>query len=605
MGQNLLSGLESVLGSDGIFGSVMGDFDIGSLTKDAKIFGFTLGDVAGDAASKAMDDDMKSTIDYWTNLASIDNSPAFTQSKGLAKGNEAWTKWTNDKGEKFASKDEAAQYKLDKYMKETYGKTSVGYQSILDYLGITEMLDGATGDLDESLLGAADSLGELGNEADNTKSKFEEFTDNLRDSIANSLNIFDEVSEQEEISSEEMLDRMWENTRRVGQWARQISELAARGMSEGLLNELKDLGPQGAAKVDAFARMTQEQLMEANRLYADAAAMPDAATREIVQAYRDAGYNASLGFVDGIDTSLAKDAMTEMGNEGLDGLKTSLDSHSPSRETMKIGEFATEGFTIGMTDAKSQGLINKATKIVASLLMNGLRNDINPNKLRTVGENCMDGLVAGFNYKLPSTISRIQAIATQILSRFAQIFKINSPSKVFEEFGEMTMLGFSNGMDEGQSDVVSTTDKTANDILDAMKANIASITDGWSEDSAYEPVIRPVFDMSSISQGYSDIQTWFANAQGLNLNGNLSRLTPTTREDDANTNQMLIDAINNLNNDDVVDELVALRNDISNLQSAMTNLQVVMNTGALVGQIIEPVDNALGAKALRNQRGRY
>jgi hypothetical protein len=571
----------------------LGSVDLKSFAKKLGVDAKSLGSVLGTLTGVSFGEDYEDTLDYYMEdaMKKIYDKTGQWQYK--------WQTFKNEQGERIYSS--AEQY-ANAMMDEAGGKTSFALTKLADFLGINL-------DIDDALKDVTSSLGDFGNtatdSANKANSKFKEFYTNLRDSIKNGLNIFDEVSEQEEIASEEMLNRMWENTRRVGQWARQISELAARGMSEGLLNELKDLGPQGAAKVDAFARMTQEQLMEANRLYADAAAMPDAASREIIQSYKDVGYDASLGFVQGIDTEIAKVKMEEMGNEGLDGLKTSLDSHSPSRETMKIGEFATEGFTIGMTDAKSQSLINKATKIVASLLMNGLRNDINPNKLRTVGENCMDGLVAGFNYKLPSTISRIQAIATQILSRFAQIFKINSPSKVFEEFGEMTMLGFSNGMDEGQSDVVSTTDKTANDILDAMKANIASITDGWSEDSAYEPVIRPVFDMSSINQGYSDIQTWFANAQGLNLNGNLSRLTPTTREDDANTNQMLIDAINNLNNDDVVDELVALRNDISNLQSAMTNLQVVMNTGALVGQIIEPVDNALGAKALRNQRGRY
>ena len=137
-----------------------------------------------------------------------------------------------------------------------------------------------------------------------------------------------------------------------------------------------------------------------------------------------------------------------------------------------------------------------------------------------------------------------------------------------------------------------------------MKEQIAAITNGWTEDNVYEPVIRPVFDMTSIDQGYNDIQSWFANAQGVNLNGSISRLTPT-RNEDTLQNQMLLDAVKNINNDDVVAELGNLRNDISNLQSAITHMQVVMNTGALVGQIVDPLDNALGMKSLMNTRGRY
>jgi uncharacterized phage infection (PIP) family protein YhgE len=137
-----------------------------------------------------------------------------------------------------------------------------------------------------------------------------------------------------------------------------------------------------------------------------------------------------------------------------------------------------------------------------------------------------------------------------------------------------------------------------------MKANIAAVANGWSEDNVYQPVIRPVFDMDAISQGYSDIQSWFANSQGINLNGSISRLTPTTREDDMST-QQIIDAINGINNDDVVNEIGALRDDISTLQSAITRMQVVLNTGALVGQLVEPMDKALGNRVLTNTRGRY
>jgi hypothetical protein len=173
-----------------------------------------------------------------------------------------------------------------------------------------------------------------------------------------------------------------------------------------------------------------------------------------------------------------------------------------------------------------------------------------------------------------------------------------------EDLGYNAMAGFGNGMEEGSEEVTDITDQSANDILNQMKANIAAVANGWSEDNVYQPVIRPVFDMDAINQGYSDIQSWFANSQGINLNGSISRLTPTTRDEDAST-QQVIDAINRINNDDVVREIGALRDDISQLQSAMTNLQVVMNTGALVGQLVEPIDRALGSKALYNSRGRY
>ena len=67
----------------------------------------------------------------------------------------------------------------------------------------------------------------------------------------------------------------------------------------------------------------------------------------------------------------------------------------------------------------------------------------------------------------------------------------------------------------------------------------------------------------------------------------------------------LSEAIKGLNNDDVVAELESLRNDISGLQDAIKSMQVVLDSGELVGGIAEDMDTALGMRAIVNSRGRY
>ena len=582
---------------------VFGDFDVKNLdVKSLLNLGGDVGSIIGGAASEEIEKDAKATIQYWADEAKRIVNPSMYQYSG-GKSGFAWQDWTDEKGNKFGSFDEATQYKLDDYMNKTYGTNSVGRKSLLDYLGLSDLVEDSNAGIEESILGISDAMDGLGNSSDKSKSKFKDFVTNLHDSIKSGLDIFAEISEQEEISSEEMLDRMWENTRRVGQWATQIAQLAARGMSEGLLNELKDLGPQGAAKVDAFARMTQDQLMEANRLYADAAVMPDQATKTIVQSYANAGYNASLGFSEGVNVNAGDAAMQVLAQNALNSLEKELEIESPSKKTMKDGEYATQGLAKGIIDPSSQMFIKAAAAKISDILLKALQNNLRPDKLKTIGTQFMQGFNNGLDAPMSMIVAKVTAFASRILSVFGRILQIHSPSKAMEQLGEYTMEGFGLGMETGADTVEKTTENTANDILEQMKANIAAITDGWTEDNAYQPVIRPVFDMDALNQGYTDIQTWFANSQGLNLNGNISRLTPTTKEE-PNNNQQLIDAIKSIDNDKVVNELVALRSDISELQSAMTNLQVVMNTGALVGQILEPMDVALGAKAMRNQRGR-
>lgn len=575
--------------------NIIKSVDVKKLMKDLGVdyeTGFAL---LGKVTGQSFGEEYEKTLDYY-----MEDAMKMVYGKnGIYQ--QKWKSFLDDKGQQiYSSAEQYANAMMDKQTENT----SYAADKLSELWGINLDLNDVMKDGTDILGDLGSSLSGVGDEAGKTKSKFQEFTDSLKDSIKSSLNIFNEVTEDEMISPEEMLYRMEENTRKVGEWARNITILAARGMSEGLLNQLKDMGPEGAAKVKAFVNMTDEQLQIANRRYATSAALPDYATKEIVQSYKDAGFNASLGFANGIDSSAANDAMTELGTNSLDALKTELDEHSPSRKTEEMGKLAVEGLANGLKDQAAQNMIRSASKTIAGILLKSLKQDLRIDKLLPIGSDILNGIGMGVDKGTPTLLSKINSLASRILGAFAKVLVIHSPSKAMAELGEYAMEGFGEGMEDGSTNVESLSEKTANDILDAMKANIASVTDGWSEDNVYSPVIRPVFDMDAINQGYTDIQTWFANAQGLNLNGNISRLTPTSR-DETDTNQQLIDAIKSIDNDRVVDELVALRNDISDLQSAMSNMQVVMNSGALVGQIVDDMDRALGSKAILNSRGRY
>ena len=56
-------------------------------------------------------------------------------------------------------------------------------------------------------------------------------------------------------------------------------------------------------------------------------------------------------------------------------------------------------------------------------------------------------------------------------------------------------------------------------------------------------------------------------------------------------------------NVDIVMELRALREDMAVMGEEISNMQVVMDTGALVGATAGPMDKALGQRAVRFGRG--
>ena len=221
-----------------------------------------------------------------------------------------------------------------------------------------------------------------------------DFRDELAKSIKGSFNIFDDFQEEEEISTTKMLYNMAEQTKKVGRWANNLALLASRGMSEGLLESLRELGPQGAAKVEAFAKMSASELKKANNLYAASASVPTSAADKLVSAYAKAGYQTSLGFAEGIDPEAAADVMYQLGTTSLTSLQKSLGIHSPSKATYGVGVNTILGLSEGLGDpdalAELEGSIMTFGERVKEMFDEALSDVYLADKLYKVGSSLAD-----------------------------------------------------------------------------------------------------------------------------------------------------------------------------------------------------------------------
>jgi len=98
------------------------------------------------------------------------------------------------------------------------------------------------------------------------------------------------------------------------------------------------------------------------------------ALQGLVDKATEAGTNTAIGYANGIasNTDPAKTAGGNLGGAGLDGLNTTLDSGSPSRETYKIGGWFAEGMANGIKD--STYLITAAARAAAKAAMDAIKN---------------------------------------------------------------------------------------------------------------------------------------------------------------------------------------------------------------------------------------
>jgi hypothetical protein len=113
--------------------------------------------------------------------------------------------------------------------------------------------------------------------------------------------------------------------------------------------------------------------------------------------------------------------------------------------------------------------------------------------------------------------------------------------------------------------------------------------------SAQKPSVRPIVDLSGIQNGSNTISTMI-NGQRVtaaNLTGTLSTQIA------ASINAEQLDA----GIDRVVDVVKHLNDNVVALGNRVNHLQVIMDTGAVVGQLAGPMDSALGGIALYKRRG--
>lgn len=167
--------------------------------------------------------------------------------------------------------------------------------------------------------------------------------------------------------------------------------------------------------------------------------------------------------------------------------------------------------------------------------------------------------------------------------------EINSPSKVYYQYGEYIVQGLINGISQNTNGAVNSMTTLSDTVLAAFGNPFDYLSRIVNGDLVYDPSIRPVFDSSGLYRGASSINSMIGS-QTISVAGLTGKLATD------------IGALDK-SNLDVVNEIRALREDITTLGEEMAEMQIVMDTGALVGATVGPMDKALGAKSIRYRRG--
>lgn len=390
----------------------------------------------------------------------------------------------------------------------------------------------------------------------------------LEQTIQSQIDIFGKFNRDSDSTKEELLDNMRSQVAGIQAWGDDLELLASKSeLSDELLEHLRSLGQDGYGYVHEFTRMSGEELSEASMYFQQLQSLPQETSVRIADSLSSlrnafnvpidttgitdqaskAGENFAQGFANGIDTASANGKATELGNNSVNTLKASLDEHSPSKITEEVGL----NFTLG--------------------LVNGIEN----------------GTIL--------VLDAIKKLGESMLDEICEVLDINSPSKEMELVGKWSDKGLANGLLNSLHFVTDSAKTVGQTVLDSAKAGINSF---MSIDLNREitPRIAPVVSYAGIGpmNGYQRFDTF--NGYSRSMISSINALKDQ-KMNNIVTNKVKVD------NAEVVSAITDLRKDVNGLKDSMSNLQVVMDTGATVGALAPGIDRELGKKNIMTGRG--
>lgn len=207
------------------------------------------------------------------------------------------------------------------------------------------------------------------------------------------------------------------------------------------------------------------------------------------------------------------------------------------------------------------------------------------------GEWAIAGFVAAIKNGSDEAAQTLQQLAAGSYDTFVgpRGLDENSPSKKFYQAGVYATMGFINGIQKNEEAVGSTMNGLSGTVIDAFGNPMQYVASMANGDIQYDPSIRPILDTSGIARGAYGINSMFQN-QNVTLSGLSGQIAADIGQLDSR-------------NSDVVEELKALREEMSGLSDDIQQMQVVMDTGALVGTMAGPMDKAMGRRAIYRGRG--
>ena len=394
-------------------------------------------------------------------------------------------------------------------------------------------------------------------------------------SLYNAYGLFDKVEQNGKTSVSELTKNLQDQVAEFEDWDYTLQQLSKRGLNQALIEELQEMGPSAIANIRGLNSMTDAQLSQYANLWAEKhKEATDRATDELTDLRKETN-------------SQIKDLKTTY-NSDLDELKKDTDE--------KLGELK-DAFlkNIGAikddTEEKFQEIVSIASTVLGSAGWDEL------------GEYMVDGLIEGVESKQPEFLKTLESLISAGTEITQDTAEIHSPSRVFARIGEYMVEGLIGGITNRSNDASKASADMARGTIQSVSRLISDMSTIIDSDMEITPTISPILDMTNVQNGLNQMDSTLSANRSIALGMSVvSKNQNGLAYQFGDAISKLADA-NTQSNGQIVDAIDGLKSDLSDLVDKVSQLQVVMDTGELVGAISPEMDRSLGVAAMMKRRG--
>lgn len=307
--------------------------------------------------------------------------------------------------------------------------------------------------------------------------------------LESQMDMFEEFDAGTKISSEELLTNMQSQIDGVTNWADNMAYLADRGVNQGILDKLAEMGPQGTTYVEAFANMTDEQLQQANDMWSQSLDMKEGVNasvqgmieeytaalnggkEQMVEVMSSVGVDLNGGLGQGIRSSIEQGtiAISEMGTAVIETARTDFKTHSPSEVFDEIGRNLVSGLAQGVTGGQFEAVF--AIQTLSQQIVNIAQSTLNSADFTNVGNTVVDGIRTGVERGSPTVLARVSSLCDDMVSKTEETLTYAN----FYVPANVAVRGLEAGISARESDVKTAIESVVSSVIDE-----ASELDEWT-----------------------------------------------------------------------------------------------------------------------------